>query len=329
MRSTPARGRASARTITAAGRRTTRKPSPRDGDADGRSPYDAGALGVRRVIVVVVVASAVLGGCGGSAAPRQATPSPTPTPLDSGSAPVQRPRVPTGPHDAPVPILMYHVIAAAPPGAAYADLWVSPDAFAHQIAALAHAGYHATTLDAVWRAWHGHGTMPLHPIVLSFDDGYQSQSTHARRALDRLGWPGVLNLAVKNVGVAGGLSRGEVRAMMRDGWEIDAHTLTHVDLTTVDRARLVHEVAGSRAWLHRAFGVPVDFFCYPAGRYDAAVEATVHAAGYLGATTTNAAMASHEDDPFAMPRVRVGPQMTAADLVAVLHRLGATSARPS
>jgi hypothetical protein len=30
-----------------------------------------------------------------------------------------------------------------------------------------------------------------------------------------------------------------------------------------------------------------------------------------------------------MPRVRVGPQMTAADLVAVLHRLGATSARPS
>jgi len=283
------------------------------------------------VIVAVVVVAAVLAGCGGSPAPPQATssPTPTPTPLNPGSAPVQRPRVPTGPHDAPVPILMYHVIAAAPAGAAYADLWVSPDAFARQIAALAHAGYHATTLNAVWRAWHGHGAMPLHPIVLSFDDGYQSQSTHARRALDRLGWPGVLNLAVKNVGIAGGLSRGEVRAMMRDGWEIDAHTLTHVDLTTVDPVRLGHEVAGSRAWLHRAFGVPVDFFCYPAGRYDPAVEAAVHAAGYLGATTTNAGIASRKDDPLAMPRVRIHPQMTAADLVAVLHRLSVTSARPS
>ncbi|MEN3280421.1 MAG: hypothetical protein V7607_1561 [Solirubrobacteraceae bacterium] len=224
---------------------------------------------------------------------------------------------------------MYHVIAAAPPGAAYADLWVSPETFAREMAALAHSGYHATTLDAVWHAWHGHGTMPRHPIVVSFDDGYQSQSTRARRTLDRLGWPGVLNLAVKNVGIAGGLTRNEVRAMMRDGWEIDAHTISHVDLTTLDAARLAHEVAGSRAWLHRAFGVPADFFCYPAGRYNPGVEAAVHAAGYLGATTTNLGIASHGHDPFAMPRVRVSPAMTAADLLAVLRGLGPTSARPS
>jgi peptidoglycan/xylan/chitin deacetylase (PgdA/CDA1 family) len=282
------------------------------------------------VIVAVVAAAAVLAGCGGSSAPRPATPSSSATPpVDAGSAPVQRPRVPTGPHDAPVPILMYHVIAAAPPGAAYADLWVSPVTFAREMAALAHAGYHATTLDAVWRAWHGRGTMPRHPIVVSFDDGYQSQSTRARRTLARLGWPGVLNLAVKNVGIAGGLTRNEVRAMMRDGWEIDAHTISHVDLTTLDAAGLAHEIAGSRAWLHRAFGVAVDFFCYPAGRYNPGVEAAVHAAGYLGATTTNLGIASHDRDRFAIPRVRVSPGMTAADLLAVLRRLGATSARPS
>lgn len=247
--------------------------------------------------------------------------------IDRGTEPVQRPRVATGPHDAPVPILMYHVIAASPARAAYADLWVRPGAFARQVAALARAGYHATTLSAVWRAWHGHGTMPRHPIVLSFDDGYQSQSTYARLTLDRRGWPGVLNLAVKNVGIAGGLSRAEVRAMISDGWEIGAHTLTHVDLTTVDSAQLVHEVAGSRAWLRRVFGVPVDFFCYPAGRYDPAVEAAVHAAGYRGATTTNEGIASHHGDPYAMPRVRVTPEMTAADLIALLRQL--TSARPS
>jgi peptidoglycan/xylan/chitin deacetylase (PgdA/CDA1 family) len=294
------------------------------------APYDGLGLGARRVIVAVVVAAAAMAGCGGGGAPpHRAMASPVAV-LDRGTEPVRRPRVPAGPRDAAVPILMYHVIATAPPGAGYSGLWVSPEAFAREIDALAHAGYHATTLDAVWRAWHEHGAMPRHPIVVSFDDGYQSQSTHARLALDRVGWPGVLNLVVRNVGADGGLSRGEVRAMIRDGWEIDAHTLTHVDLTTVDPARLAHEVAGSRAWLQRAFGVPVDFFCYPAGRYDPAVESAVRAAGYRGATTTNPGIATHRGDPFAMPRVRVTPEMTATDLLATLRGLRpATSARPS
>ena len=198
---------------------------------------------------------------------------------------------------------------------------MAPSRFAQQIAALARAGYHATTLDAVWRAWHGHGPMPRHPIVLSFDDGYQSQSTNARRMLARLGWPGVLNLEVNNVRQPGGIRRSQVRAMMRDGWEIDAHTLTHPDLTTVDAARLRSEVAGSRRWLRNAFGVPVHFFCYPAGRYNATVEAAVRAAGYEGATTTQAGIASLHDDPYALPRVRVVPAMTASDLIGVLRGL--------
>jgi peptidoglycan/xylan/chitin deacetylase (PgdA/CDA1 family) len=274
------------------------------------------------VIVAVVVAAAVLAGCGGSSAPRHATPpssSATPPPVDVGSAPVQRPRVPTGPHDAPVPILMYHVIAAAPSGAAYTDLWVSPETFARQMAALAHAGYHATTLDAVWRAWHGHGTMPRHPIVVSFDDGYQSQSTTARRRLAELGWPGVLNLEVANVGLKGGLARAQVRAMLRDGWEIDAHTLTHPDLTMVDASRLRREVAGSRRWLQRVFDVPVDFFAYPSGRYNPTVEAAVRAAGYMGATTTQPGQATRGTDPYALPRIRVVPEMTPRQLVATVH----------
>ena len=109
--------------------------------------------------------------------------------------------------------------------------------------------------------------------------------------------------------------------MMRDGWEIDAHTLTHPDLTTVDAARLHREVAGSRTWVRHAFGVPVHFFAYPAGRYNATVEAAVRDAGYLGATTTDAGIASRHDDPFALPRIRVMPETTPAELLARVRAL--------
>jgi peptidoglycan/xylan/chitin deacetylase (PgdA/CDA1 family) len=218
---------------------------------------------------------------------------------------------------------MFHLVAEAPPGTSYPELWVPPGRFAEDMGAIAGAGYHATTLGALWHAWHGHGTIPRHPIVVSFDDGYESQSTAALRTLDRFGWPGVLNLAVKHVGLDGGLSREEVGAMISHGWEIDSHTLTHVDLTTVDATRLAHEIAGSRRWLQQAFDAPVDFFCYPAGRYNPKVEEAVRAAGYAGATTTNLGVASRDEDPYALSRVRVTPAMAGGDLVALLGRLTA------
>jgi peptidoglycan/xylan/chitin deacetylase (PgdA/CDA1 family) len=275
-------------------------------------------------VLAATAVGALAAGCGGASAPapphdaRHTSPAPI---VDTASAPTSRPVLRSGPPHAPVAILMYHVVAAAPPAAAYSDLWVGTGRFTQQMHALAHAGYHATTLDGVWRAWHGHGSLPRHPIVISFDDGYQSQSTTARRKLDELGWPGVLNLEVNNVDLKGGLARNEVRAMLRDGWEIDAHTLTHADLTTLDAAGLRREVAGSRRWLHRAFGVPVDFFAYPAGRYNPTVEAAVHAAGYRGATTTQPGQATRATDPYALPRIRVTPEMTPRQLVATVRDL--------
>ena len=50
-------------------------------------------------------------------------------------------------------------------------------------------------------------------------------------------------------------------------------------------AALREEVAGSRKDIQRRFHQPVNFFCYPSGRYDAQAIQAVRAAGYLGATT--------------------------------------------
>jgi hypothetical protein len=53
------------------------------------------------------------------------------------------------------------------------------------------------------------------------------------------------------------------------------------------------------------FGVPVDYFCYPAGSYDDEAVAAVEDAGYSGATTTEEGLAGPRDDPFTLPRVRI------------------------
>jgi peptidoglycan/xylan/chitin deacetylase (PgdA/CDA1 family) len=256
----------------------------------------------------LLAASLALAGCGGSS--QQAT---TPTHAARTTASKAKPApVRHGPRRTAVPILMYHLVNSPPPGTAYPELWVPADAFRAQVGALADAGYHGVTLDQVLANWRQRIALPAKPIVFSFDDGYGSQVRNAMPILRSRGWPGVLFLEVKNLSVAGGITKSQVRRLMKAGWEIDAHTITHPDLTTLDAAALRNEVSGSRIALRRDFHVAVDNFAYPAGRHDAAAEAAVRAAGFRTAVTTDLGLAHMDGDPTTLPRVRVNGTDTAS-----------------
>ena len=257
---------------------------------------------MRRLTLALLVA---LAGCGGDSTDSPPTSTPAPSARTTQARTVAAAPMP-GAHRAPreaVPILMYHVLNAPPPGTPQPELWVSREDFDAQMDWLAARGYHGVTLQQVWDAWHKGGLLPAKPIVISFDDGYHSHVTNALPVLREHGWPGVLNLQVNQT--RQDLKPPDVRALIRAGWEVDAHTITHADLTTLDAAGLQREVAGSRQALRRAYGVPVNFFCYPAGRFDARVLAAVRAAGYLGATTVEEGWASSDQSPYELPRIRI------------------------
>jgi peptidoglycan/xylan/chitin deacetylase (PgdA/CDA1 family) len=220
---------------------------------------------------------------------------------------------------AAIPILMYHVVSAAPAGVPFPELWVARRTFAAEMRALRRAGYHAITLATALRAWRRGGALPRRPVVLSFDDGYLSDFTHAGPVLRRLGWPGVLNLALANLR-PGDITPAQVRRLIAWGWEIDSHTLTHPDLTTLGAAALRHELVGSRKAIERRFGQPARAFCYPYGHYDAGVVAAVRAAGYQAATTEDPGLAIGSER-FTLKRVRVNGSDTAAGLLARLRAL--------
>jgi peptidoglycan/xylan/chitin deacetylase (PgdA/CDA1 family) len=133
-------------------------------------------------------------------------------------------------HHTPVPILMYHVIGSAPPGAAYPELYVAPRDFEREMRWLARHGYHGVTLRRVSDYWTTGRALPSRPVVISFDDGYTSHDSRVRPILLRLRWPGVLNLKVGNLNAEDALPPRRVRNLITAGWEIDAHTITHVDL---------------------------------------------------------------------------------------------------
>jgi peptidoglycan/xylan/chitin deacetylase (PgdA/CDA1 family) len=214
---------------------------------------------------------------------------------------------------------MYHVIAAAPEDAPYPELYVRPQRFTEHIAYLARHGYQVVTLQQVWDHWHGGTRLPPKPVVVSFDDGSRSWYTDAHPILQKHGWVGTMNLTVNHLNRMDIPARW-VRKLVAAGWELDSHSLTHPDLTLLDGRDLRREVAGSRRRLRKLFGVPVNFFCYPAGRHNEAVIAAVRKAGYLGATTTVEGLAVPRT-PFALRRARI----SGSDDVGSLARKLATS----
>ncbi len=215
---------------------------------------------------------------------------------------------PTGkPGIDPVPILMYHVIAAPPAGAPFPGLYVPPAEFAAQMLALKGAGWHAVTLDQVEAHWRK--GVPLgagKPIVLSFDNGYQSQYTQALPVLRRQGWVGDENIQLTGLPPSqGGLSQAQVHGLLAAGWELDTQGFSHADLITLDAQELHYQVAIARTVVQQRYHVPVNWFCYPSGHYDATVLEAVKAAGYTGSTTVVPGWAHPDDDPYRLPRLRV------------------------
>ena len=202
-----------------------------------------------------------------------------------------------------VPILMYHVISEPPASASLPELYVKESALQGDLSWLDDRGYTGVTLDDVYDTWFKGGSLPEKPVVVSFDDGYRSQYSDALPVLQKLGWPGVLNLLVDTL-YQGELTVPEVKKMSDDGWEIDSHTISHADVTTLSGADLEREVAGSRRILQRRLGLPIDFFCYPAGAYDAEAIAAVKRAGYLAATTVKPGLA-RPDQLYDLRRIRV------------------------
>jgi peptidoglycan/xylan/chitin deacetylase (PgdA/CDA1 family) len=277
------------------------------------------ALRRRNALMVAALASAVIGAIVGSGAGGASGGTAKPIRLSRGGV---GPPPDTGdlePYKGPVPVLMYHVIASPPSTAQLPELFVEPKTFTAQAEALAREGYSAVTLNQVYDAWFADGKLPPKPIVLTFDDGYRGDYVFARRTLRRLHWPGDLDLLVGNLGEE--LSDRMVERLLDDGWELDAHTITHLDLTTMNGSRLRREVAGSREILKRRFHQPVNFFCYPAGRYNRATIRAVRRAGYLGATTELPGDATR-GRMYKLHRIRVDGSDGVGGLMRKLQRAG-------
>lgn len=213
----------------------------------------------------------------------------------------------------PVPILMYHAVGHRPAKAAYA-LSVSPDAFAEQMELLGERGFTPLTtaqLGAAWRS--GGSSLPLRPVLITFDDGYEGVHRHALPVLAEHGFAATLFVStgwLRGAYDQGGaldamLDWDQVRELAAAGTEIGGHTHTHPQLDQLDDDRLRYETVRCRDIIAEELrALPVSF-AYPYGYSSRRVRRAVRAAGFAQSLAVGNAPALPRQGPYALERVTV------------------------
>lgn len=216
----------------------------------------------------------------------------------------------------PIPILVYHQIAQAPAkGSPFRSLYVTPDAFARQMACLKMLGF--TGLSMTGLQPYLSGDQDGKVIGITFDDGYRNNLTHALPTLRKQGFTstcyavsgllGKTNLWDESLGIAQTplMNQAEIRQWVLAGQEIGSHTHLHVNLLAADDAVCHIEMTRGKNELESVIGQPVNHFCYPYGHYEAKHVTMARQLGFVSATTTERSRCHAGSDWLQLPRVPV------------------------
>jgi biofilm PGA synthesis lipoprotein PgaB len=187
-------------------------------------------------------------------------------------------------HD--VPILTFHKID---PSFEYGVTRNTPKQFNQILHFLKKTGYQTISLaqlcdDAF--------ALPEKPIVLTFDDAYDSIYRYAAPLLSEYSYFGTIFVISEYVNCwnhwdvnLGGkrfrhLSWQQLNELRRLGFEIGSHGMSHVDFTHIRKNKLQRELAESKKTIEDRTGQEIRFVSFPFGRYNEEVIDLAMAYGY-------------------------------------------------
>jgi len=206
-------------------------------------------------------------------------------------------------------ILMYHHIGPLPQDAddIRRGLTVSSENFDSQMKYLKENGYNVLTMKEMY-VLVAQSKLPEKAVILTFDDGYQDNYLYAEPVLENYGFKATFNIITDDIGQAEYMTPEEVIALSKKGHELASHTVSHPSLEQLSGDALMSELVDSKSALEKMTADKVITLCYPAGKYDAEVEAAAKSAGYKMAITTVASKGTFSTSrPYEISRYRINP----------------------
>ena len=210
-----------------------------------------------------------------------------------------------------IPILLYHNVSGDPGDTGGDPVYTcSRVQFEQQMAYLSDQGFRALRLCELLKMDPAARASSRKHVVITFDDGLQSQGAVALPILRKFGFTAEFFFTVDWIGRADYLGWDEIREMAREGMGIGSHSVHHRFFDDLPHEEASLELTESKRVLEREVGQAVEFFAAPGGRLHSTTAQHARQAGYAGICTSAPGWVAGGLDPFAMPRISIKSSTT-------------------
>ncbi len=192
-----------------------------------------------------------------------------------------------------IKVLMYHRVLTEMPANPVEWHWVTVDTFSKHLKIIDSLGFTPITFRDYYLALQEKLTLPGKPIILTFDDGYRDTYHNALQILLKFNMTAVIfAMGNRQILEAGWDSSGEqdncllmnndeLREARALGFEIGAHSMNHLNLSTLEPETVRKEIGDSKRELEKVLGERVLSFAYPYGGLNDSVQKMTEKSGFL------------------------------------------------
>lgn len=218
-----------------------------------------------------------------------------------------------------VPVLMYHALedaehpaGAKEPGEQLYVLQVNQ--FREQMEYLHRQGYRACLLDELenMEAW------PEKAVVLTFDDGHESNYTLALPILLKYGFKAHFFITTGWIGTPNYLTEDQIRELHRRGMGIGSHGVTHRFLSDLPAQEVDSELSVARQRLQEITGGTVCTLSFPGGRMNDNVCARATELGYSLVCSSEPSACKDISPNTPIPRFAISERTSVSDFSSLM-----------
>ncbi|WP_315078057.1 polysaccharide deacetylase family protein [uncultured Clostridium sp.] len=184
-------------------------------------------------------------------------------------------------------------------------LVVSKDLFRTHLQAIKDEGYTTITLQQLYDYLYNGLEIPKKSVVITLDDGYKDNYTNAFPILKEFKMNATMFIIADYLDGDVYVLPSQVKEMSDYGIDIEDHTLTHRELSTLNYDEQLKEVKESKIKLENITGKNINFIAYPSGSYNSETLKAVKEAGYSMAFTVKKGQAHKDDNQYEINRVLV------------------------
>lgn len=216
-----------------------------------------------------------------------------------------------------LPVLVYHHITASPSS----DVSCTPDQFREQVVALLKTGHTFLSLDRARLYLLGALPNVRRPILLTFDDGYESVYSHAFPLASQLNAPMTVFLVTSRIGLKpqfiSYLSKDQIRKMSDSGvisFGSHSHDLHVNNLTLFDAfhstpnpflRHLHRDLAESKKILEELSGQKILALAWPYGKFNWAMTEVARGCGFSLHFTSQGGYNEPGSNPLGIKRIPI------------------------